>query len=357
MRQFEYDCYSSIARVFDRDRALVMVDVGANEGLTVRRMLGEFPHAQVHAFEPAPETYQLLLRGVHGLPGVRTYPLACGSSCGSADFHVTDNHWCSSLLKPSALGKTYYGQWYQTREVVKVPVVTLDAWAHEHGIAHADFIKVDAQGFDLEVLKGASNLLQTASAVNCECQFAPEYEGCATFSQIDQFLTSRGFMLHQIHDLVVKGNEQQTSYADALWLRADVLAALRARKDLPDLSPAGRIGDALRRARANGRRRAALYGAGSHTRRAIQRLDGAPLPIAAILDDRAAAAGATLGTLPIISPSAARAAGIDVVVLSSDAHEAALWESSASLRAAGIEVIPLYARYASADQPAATHAA
>jgi FkbM family methyltransferase len=343
---FEYDAYTSLTRFIDRGEPLVVVDVGANEGLTAERVLREFPNAKVHAFEPAPETYKLLQARVASNPQIRTYPLACGSTNGSVDFHVTENHWCSSVLPPSDLGKRYYGDWYATREVVKVPVTTLDDWATRNNVAHVDFLKVDAQGYDLQVLQGAKRLLASGvRAINCECQFAPEYEGCASFSQVDRFLADQGYAIHQVHEVWSKGREEQTSYADALWLRTDVLQALRSRTDLPDVTAKGRVVRALKQAAAAGCRSAALFGSGQHTSRVAPHFDAMPIPVVAIIDDNPDRIGTHVGGRPVIPQSRVAQLGIDAVVLSSDAHEPALWSSSRSLREQGTLVIPLYGSY------------
>ncbi|MCA9292238.1 MAG: FkbM family methyltransferase [Phycisphaerales bacterium] len=358
MRLFGYDAYASMTRCIDRDAPLVMVDVGANEGLTAQRMLDEFPNATIHAFEPSPGPFAKLLARAEADPRIRPYRLACGSACGTTEFHVTQNDWCSSILPPSELGKRYYGDWYETRETVQVEVTTLDAWAKAHGIDTVDFLKVDAQGYDLEVLKGATELLHAAlKGLNCECQFAPEYEGCATFSQVDRFLAEHGFALHQIHEVWAKGKEEQSSYADALWLRVDVLQALRARSDIPDLSPRGRVTRALEQAAAKGHQRAAIFGAGQHSRRIADHFAEFPLPVLAIVDDNPRAQGTQLGNRPIVSQQQAIAMGVDVVVLSSDAHEAALWQSAQPLRDAGVTVLPLYSRPESSNPRRAATAA
>jgi FkbM family methyltransferase len=350
MRLFAYDAYASLTRVLDRDGALVLVDVGANEGQTARRMLEEFPRARVFAFEPSPETFPRLEARAKEDPRITPLALACGPTSGWVDFHMTQNHWCSSVLAPSALGKRYYGEWYEEKGVVRVPMVTLDEWASRAGVATVDVLKVDAQGYDLQVLRGARGLLAGGvKAVNCECQFASEYEGCATFSEVDRFLVEQGYCLHQLHEVWSKGSEEQTSYCDALWLRADVLAQLRARPDLPDLSPRGRVGRALAQAKARGRRVAALYGAGQHTQRLAENLGGFALPIAAIIDDDPRRHGTVLGGCEVVSRERALAKGVDAIVLSSDAHEAAMWVATRALRERGIEVMALYGRHAHPD--------
>lgn len=343
MKLFQYDAYTSLTRIFHHDDPLVCVDVGANEGQTIQRILAEFPRAVVHSFEPSPETFARLQALFASEPRAHLHQLACGSTSGTIDFHVTKNHWCSSVLAPSDLGKRFYGDWYDTQRVVMVPITTLDSWARDHEVPRVDLLKVDAQGYDLEVLKGATSLLAAGvRAINCECQFAPEYQGCASFSQIDTFLVQHGYALHQLHEVHERGNEQQTTYGDGLWLRTDILQHLRNRKDLPDLSPIGRVRRALEEAKNAGCTTAALYGSGRHTRALADHLHNLPLPISAILDDNTASHGSSIVGIEVISPAHAHARNIDAVILSSDAHEHLLWQRSEPLRARGIRVIPLY---------------
>lgn len=345
MKLFAYDAYASLTRVLSAEEQLVVIDVGANEGQTARRVLAEFPLATVYCFEPAPETFNALRRNVADDPRIHLEPVACGSRVGSVDFHVTDNHWCSSVLAPSDLGKRFYGEWYRTKQIVKVPMTTLDTWMADRRVPRVDILKVDAQGYDLEVLRGATRMLASGvKAINCECQFAPEYEGCATFSQIDQFLVSQGYALHQLHEVHERGNEQQTTYGDGLWLRTDILEQLRNRTDLPDLSPLGRVRTALRTAQIAGCSRLALYGSGRHTRGIAEHLATLSPPIVAVIDDNPETHGSRIGGIEVVSPAAALNFGIDGAILSSDAHERALWESSVTLRERGVRVWPLYDR-------------
>ncbi|MBX9737281.1 MAG: FkbM family methyltransferase [Phycisphaerales bacterium] len=343
MRLLPYDAYHALTRVFSTTEPIVAIDVGANEGVTSRRIVELFPHATVYAFEGSPETYERLRAATGGLAGVRPVPLAAGPSDGEVEFRIAADDRLSGVLPASELGQRFYAGGVEVRRTVKVPMVRLDEWAAKGGLTRVDLLKVDTQGFDLHVLRGCAGLLAGVRAINCEFQFAQEYEGCSTFSQIDQFLVESGFALYQIHEVWTKGNEEQTSWGDGLWLRADVLAALRARKDLPDLSPGGRVARALAAFSASGR--IAVYGAGRHTRRALAALGGASSQLVAVIDDDPALAGNEIQGVPVMSAHAALRAHLDGVILSSDTHEAALWRASAPLRAGGLRVIPLYAKY------------
>lgn len=112
---------------------------------------------------------------------------------------------------------------------------------------------------------------------------------------------------------------------------------------------AKRLADALESCKDRGAARVAIYGAGTHTLKAAQALATPPVDIVGILDDDASRQGERMWGYPIMTPREALAAEVEAVVLSSDSFEDALWESSASLRAAGVEVVRLYGATATAQ--------
>lgn len=346
MRLFPYDAYKSLTRVFTPDQPLVALDVGGNAGQTASRIISLFNSATVYSFEPSPFIYPKLQEVAARLPGVRPQPVAVGDVAGTLEFNVTGEDWCSSILPPSELGKRFYGSWVEVTKKINVPVVRLDDWAEANNITRVDLLKTDTQGYDLHVLRGAERLLRSGiKAINCEFQFAEEYQGCSTFTQIDAYLHGLGFRMYQLHEVYAKGNEEQTACGDGLWLRSDVLEALRARKDLPDLSPAGRMSRALRENAVPPDARIALYGAGHHTRQLLPALGSSAATIRAVIDDDRTLHGSQVEGKPIIPLEQVASAGIDTVVLSSDSFEPVLWRACSALRGRGIRVIPLYGRY------------
>jgi FkbM family methyltransferase len=130
-------------------------DVGAYVGIysiILSRWLGST--GKVFAFEPAPHTLKLLHRHLR-LNGVRDRvlitPAAVGEEVGFATLCVQGDH-IQNTLSPLASG---LGGHY---EEVMVPVVTLDQFCTEHGV-RPDWIKIDTEGWELRVLRGARGLL------------------------------------------------------------------------------------------------------------------------------------------------------------------------------------------------------
>ncbi|MDX2114042.1 MAG: FkbM family methyltransferase [Planctomycetota bacterium] len=223
---FEFDAYTSLARILPPDGEHVFVDAGSNVGTMAQRMLDRFPRATVHAFEPVAETFEKLRSRFAGSRSVVPVRAALGASDGEVDIRVNGCPGTSSVLASHERAIVYHGDNLRTRRVERVRVMSLDGWAHSAGIERVDFLKIDVQGYELEVLKGAERLLRSGVvAVYSEAQMTEIYEGAAMFSDIDLFLRGRGFELFQVLEIFSGGVERRTTCCDALWVRSDVLAA------------------------------------------------------------------------------------------------------------------------------------
>jgi hypothetical protein len=84
-------------------------------------------------------------------------------------------------------------------------MTTLDAWSDDAGISAIDVLKLDTQGSELGVLRGARRRLRTARALEVEVEFNPIYQGQPLFGDVDRFLRRRGFLLWRLGNLVHYG--------------------------------------------------------------------------------------------------------------------------------------------------------
>jgi FkbM family methyltransferase len=85
------------------------------------------------------------------------------------------------------------------RRATTYKTTTLDTLIAKRNIRHSDILKLDVQGYELEVLKGASLLLQHADVVILECSLVPINKGCPLLAEVVAFMDSRGF---QVYDIV-----------------------------------------------------------------------------------------------------------------------------------------------------------
>jgi FkbM family methyltransferase len=147
--------------------AAILFDVGANSGDWTFAAQRTWPHATVHAFEPAHDTYRRLVERTHGAVCVQA---ALGNADAEATLYaVAGQSGLSSLhrrdLEAHAMTMT---------PAESVQVITLDGYCTETGIDRIDYLKIDAEGHDLAVLQGASRML-AAGAIRF-VQF--EFGGC-----------------------------------------------------------------------------------------------------------------------------------------------------------------------------------
>ncbi len=132
-----------------------VADVGANVGLWSQSMLavataaGRGPDLRLHAFEPDSQAFARLARTLDGVPASLT-PVALSDRQGTSPFHVVAPAAGTNSLH-AAPGAALH------RESVRTD--TLDAYAERSGVARFALVKIDTEGHDLTVLRGASALL------------------------------------------------------------------------------------------------------------------------------------------------------------------------------------------------------
>lgn len=162
-----------------------VIDVGANEGQTVRAVAEAFPNAAVHAFEPIQATFDLLRLGFEAAPGVHLNRLAVSSVPGSARMRHAPNSQASHIVERPAPTDT---------GVVSVETVTLDAYCAEHAIARIDVLKTDTEGHDLQVLKGAARMFAEGRVgwVLTEATFDPDDPSHSDFTAQHEWLAQYG---------------------------------------------------------------------------------------------------------------------------------------------------------------------
>jgi len=170
-----------------------LIDVGARGGIHKR---WDAFHAlmDVLAFEPDPEECASLNSRRHPY-SIRFLPVALGAQDGEqATLFVAKEPGCSSLLRPNMeLCSRYpFGEAMKTVGERSITITRLDTAC---GDFRPDVMKVDTQGTELDVLRGAGRLLDTVLAVELEVEFVPQYVGQALFSDVDPFMRHEGFAL------------------------------------------------------------------------------------------------------------------------------------------------------------------
>jgi FkbM family methyltransferase len=191
-----------------------ILDVGANDGVSAIKFLDAFPTATIHSFEPVTKTFDILRRNVARHKEIYCHQLALGAKPGVAQIYLTEHSTMSSLVRPDTpLGEE------------SVRITTVDDFAVEHHIERIDLLKVDAEGFDLEVLHGAERMLQAGDVafVLAEVGFHRGDDRHVLFDDVRDFLVPKGFAVFGFYDQQPEwSGENRLRYVNACFCHETV---------------------------------------------------------------------------------------------------------------------------------------
>ncbi len=174
-----------------RSAPLVVADVGANVGTWTEALLSIAPDATVHAFEPSVAAFAVLSDRVGGRHGVHLHRSAVGREPGIATLWAdTAGSGLASLERRNLDHRNLTFDHAEEVEVVRLD----DAFA---GLELPTFLKIDVEGRELDVLTGATKVLESVRVV----QF--EFGGCnidtrTYLRDFWYFFTERGFRLSRV---------------------------------------------------------------------------------------------------------------------------------------------------------------
>lgn len=208
--------FLEVARLFVSNTPNIL-EAGAHNGESTQQLLKNWPQATLYAFEPNPTAYEKLKLVASKYTNVFTYPFALYDSNGVVSFYVQtkyNNDGASSLLmaNPSPAYKDLYEE-----KKITVTCTTLDSWAKKHNVQAIDFMWLDMEGVELQVLKAVEQILKTTKAIYTETNFQEFRLGMTQFKNLHDFLISKGFevIYHESSNFQIQG--------DALFVRKELL--------------------------------------------------------------------------------------------------------------------------------------
>jgi hypothetical protein len=184
----------------------IRIDVGANDGGVSIPWLSD-PNVIVYAFEPEPDVYKKLLQNSGGNPRYHCINKAVSSSEGIFDFYVSIDPSCSSLLPYTEEGLRRWlcpsQRSLGVKQIIKVEAVSLKNFMEGYQISSVDYLKVDAQGHDLDVLKSAGDRLKSVRELVFEVQTTEGFElykGSSKLPACLQYMKDMGFALVRVEE-------------------------------------------------------------------------------------------------------------------------------------------------------------
>jgi FkbM family methyltransferase len=188
------------------DDTSIVLDIGANIGVMARLLASRVPNGRVYAFEPSPSTFELLEKNCAQITSIECIQAAIGAETGIVAF---DDHKAPALrhIVPS---KSH------DKASIAVPVSTLDDWVRAAGLQRLDFLKVDIEGFEEELLEGAQATLRTFAPVIL-FEYLPEFALARSRFQGRMLFRTLKKLCYEIYRLDARGFRHEDFVTPEDW--------------------------------------------------------------------------------------------------------------------------------------------
>jgi FkbM family methyltransferase len=177
---------ADIRRMLPEQTFDVIFDVGAHHGQTCARFRAAHPSARIYAFEPDAENFKILSRAPNQ-PNIRFFRIALSSAPGTVNMSDCENN---TMRRISTDGGN------------PVECSTVDLFCRSNEVQKIDYLKIDTEGHDLEVLKGAQSMLRQSKInfVEAECSVNPDNTYHVQLCDAMAFLQPFGYRLFGIYE-------------------------------------------------------------------------------------------------------------------------------------------------------------
>lgn len=171
----------------------LVLDVGANDGGYGREIRDRGYQGLIISFEPNPNAFKRLIKNIKNDKKWIAFQYALGDSSGKLNLHVTENDVMSSFKEVTKFGDT---KDTATKEEINTAVNTLDSFLDNENYWDKNiYLKIDTQGYEMEVLRGSENSLNKIRAVQAEISLIHTYIGQPDWVDVILWMRNRKFEL------------------------------------------------------------------------------------------------------------------------------------------------------------------
>jgi FkbM family methyltransferase len=197
----------------------LVLDVGANRGQYARELRSTGYRGRIVSFEPLPEAFEELTESFRSDLLWQGIPIALGDEDGEVEIRESANSVCSSILETSdALLATSPGAAYVGSRMIDL--ARLDSIAAELLSGGENvYLKMDVQGYEMSVLRGASQTLGRIAAIEAELSLVRLYRGQALLHEVVIHLNEAGFEPIWLEKVLVDSETGHMLQVDGLFIR------------------------------------------------------------------------------------------------------------------------------------------
>jgi FkbM family methyltransferase len=211
---FETNTLKSVLSDAGIKRNLMIFDIGAHKGQTSSHFCKLFPHSFIHAFEPSPYLFTEIEKNLSKRKNIICHNFAIGEADEEAFLTKTDSDLCGQVVK------------VQENNSTSISVHRLDRFCQVENISAIDLLKIDVEGNEVSVLKGASGMFErnAIKAILLECDFNKDDKQHSYFFDIFNFLSDQNFCFHGLFDVVRYSPSYGIGFCNALFLNRSVFS-------------------------------------------------------------------------------------------------------------------------------------
>lgn len=192
-----------------------ILDVGAHKGDWTRSAAGVFPNASILLLEPQEELREDLLRVERDVPNTKWIQAGAGAQAGEACFTIWDDLAGSTFLPKANPARIAAGKQRMT------PLVTLDQISSDRPAFKPDLVKIDVQGFEMEVLRGATTLFGITSIFIVECSLFTASKKRPIARELIAYLGDHGYELYDVPGFLRRPADGALGQLDLAFALAD----------------------------------------------------------------------------------------------------------------------------------------
>lgn len=222
---------------FNRDKIIksviksdlpIIFDVGAHHGQSIDYLREFFPRGFIYSFEPDPDSFKILSKKKSEINIISN--IALSDESGFKVFYRNKISHTNSLNKVNLNSKdsiraknekSIQNSSYkdEVNSKINVETITLDEFMANNFIQSIDLLKIDVQGSEEKVLKGATNSLGKIMSIIIEISFYDYYEKSSSFAGVESYLFKAGFRLFSILEISQNPMNGRTDWAEVLYTR------------------------------------------------------------------------------------------------------------------------------------------
>jgi FkbM family methyltransferase len=171
----------------------VIIDCGAHVGADSIELSKILPKSNIFSFEPVPTIFHSLKKATNKYPNIECFQIALSDNDGEAQFFVSsgESDASSSLMNPTGHKEVHPDVTFKEEIIVKT--LSLDSWAKQMNLNKVDFLWLDMQGYELNMLKASKKILNSVSVIHTEVSLSNSYEGAVLYPEYRSWLESVGF--------------------------------------------------------------------------------------------------------------------------------------------------------------------